>query len=86
MEIKSFLGISALHEFYKAVGQFDYYLFSLQKQEQERKLFLAVPEDFFIEFIEQDSHNLSYIQDRKLNVIVFDIQHQRIIKWIQYHG
>lgn len=43
IEIKSFLGLSQIHDFYKALGQFNYYSLALEEQEPDRTLFLAVP-------------------------------------------
>jgi hypothetical protein len=83
VEVKSFVGISSLHEFYKAVGQFDYYKFSLAKQDAERILFLAVPFDFFEEFVEEDVHNQAYIADRHIRIIVYSPDTATLLKWIK---
>ena len=83
VEVKSFVGISSLHEFYKAVGQFDYYKFSLAKQDAERILFLAVPFDFFEEFVEEDVHNQAYIADRHIRIIVYNPDTATLLKWIK---
>ena len=43
VEIKSFLGLSQIHELYKALGQFNYYSIALEEQEPDRILYLAIP-------------------------------------------
>jgi XisH protein len=43
VEIKSFLGPSAVTEYHAALGQFLNYRFILEEQEDKRKLYLAVP-------------------------------------------
>lgn len=83
VEIKGFIGLSSLHEFYKAVGQFDYYLFALEKQEADRVLFLALPSDFYGEFIDTDAYNQEYVASRKFKLIVYHIQEEKIIQWIK---
>lgn len=83
VEIKSFVGLSSLHEFYKAVGQFDYYMFAIKKQEAERTLFLAVPSDFYQEFVEDDAYNQEYIDERKFKLIVYHIEEEKILRWIR---
>ena len=40
IEIKSFLGLSQIHDFYKALGQFNYYSLALEEQEPDRTLFI----------------------------------------------
>ncbi|MEM9886951.1 MAG: element excision factor XisH family protein [Bacteroidota bacterium] len=83
VEVKSFIGLSDLHEFYKAVGQFDYYLFGVQRNQLDRKLYLAIPSDFYDAFIKYDAYNLDYIKDRKLALIVYDKEKAIILKWIE---
>ena len=43
VEIKSFLNISGITDFYEAVGQFSYYSVAIEKVEPERELFLSIP-------------------------------------------
>ena len=43
IEVKSFIGASAISEFHNAHGQFLDYRFALEEEEPDRKLFLAVP-------------------------------------------
>lgn len=50
VEVKSFLGLSALSEFHTAVGQFLNYRVALENMESERVLYLAVPTDIYQDF------------------------------------
>jgi len=43
IEVKSFIGASAISEFHNAHGQFLDYRFALEEEEPDRKLYLAVP-------------------------------------------
>ena len=50
VEIKSFLGPSAITDFYAALGQFLSYRLALSNVEPERTLYLAVPTDAYETF------------------------------------
>lgn len=50
VEIKSFLGPSKITEFYSAMGQFIAYRTALQKQDPQRILYLAVPDNLYDKF------------------------------------
>ena len=80
VEIKSFVNVSAIYEFHLAIGQYRNYLLALSKEDLERVLFLAVPEDIFDRFF-----TLQFIQDalvyNQVNYIVYDIQEEVILRW-----
>lgn len=50
VEIKSFLGPSKISEFYGALGQFIAYRTALRKQDPQRILYLATPENLYGKF------------------------------------
>lgn len=50
IEVKSFLGSSDLYEFHTALGQFINYKAALRREEPDRMLFLAVPQDTYQTF------------------------------------
>ena len=54
VEVKSFIGVSTLHDFYEALGQFNFYQYALEKKMPERSLFLAAPDDTFEEFFKEE--------------------------------
>ena len=52
VEGKNFAGASELTEFEKALGQFNIYQVAIEEKEPDRILYLAVPEDFYRDFME----------------------------------
>ena len=52
VEGKSFASYSKLTEFEKALGQFSLYLLALEEKEPDRILYLAMPNEFYQEFME----------------------------------
>lgn len=80
VEIKSFLGLSTIHEFHLAVGQFLNYRLALEKLEPERVLYLAIPEDIYVEFF-VDEFIQQVVQTYQLNLIVFNPVEESITQW-----
>lgn len=80
VEIKSFLGVSEIHEFYKALGQFNYYFLALRKQEPGRLLFLAVPVDTYETFF-QEPLTIEAVEYYDLKIIVYNSNAQTIELW-----
>jgi hypothetical protein len=81
VEVKSFIGPSALNEFHLAVGQYVNYRLVLAECEPERTLYLAVPEDIFVSLFDTTFGRLA-MQTHQLKVLVFDDQQEVIVKWI----
>lgn len=81
VEIKSFLNLSHLHDFYEALGQFKFYWHALQKFEVSRKLFLAVTTDTFNNFFEE-SFVREVVEAESIHIIVFDPITSTIRAWI----
>lgn len=80
IEIKSFLGLSAIQEFHLALGQFLNYRLALGKLDPERVLYLAVPEDAYIEFF-TDEFIQQAVEAYQLNLIVFNPEQETITLW-----
>lgn len=80
VEIKSFLGHSTLHDFYKALGQFVFYQTALQQEEPDRDLYLAIPQ-FVYEYLFQDPITEKLAASNKLKLIVFSVQKGEITLW-----
>lgn len=82
VEIKSFIGLSTLHDFYEALGQFNFYQFALEKKMPDRILFLAIPEDAYEDFFTDD-----FIEDllKKFEVkrFIYRITEPGIELWIK---
>ena len=80
VEIKSFVGKSAVSEFHMAVGQFLNYSLALEQLEPERVLYLAVPADIYQDFF-TDSFVQAVLERYQIKVLVFHVQKQEIILW-----
>lgn len=80
VEIKSFVNVSAVHEFHLAVGQYRNYLLALSKTEPERILYLAVPDDTYQRFFA-----FPFVQEslkfNTINYLVYDVERKVIAKW-----
>lgn len=81
VEIKSFVGDSAVDDLEKAVGQYVLYRAVLVEREPDRVLYLAVPKDILQDIFEEPlgalllKHNLA-------QVVGFDPATEVIVKWI----
>ena len=80
VEIKSFIGSSMLHDFFKAVGQFAFYYMALKEAEPERELYLAIP-DAAYEFLFRDPNTSEISKINKLKFIVYSISDKSIKLW-----
>ena len=82
IEIKSFLGINTLHEFYKALGQFRFYQLALRQQMPEKHLYLAIPlqayKDFFARTFVQE-----LLRENNVSIIVYNVIQKNIEQWIK---
>jgi hypothetical protein len=80
VEIKSFLGKSAISEFHTALGQTLNYRSILRKEEPERILYLAVSYEIYTAFflipVIQE-----IIAEHKLKLLVFESSKQEIVLW-----
>ena len=81
VEIKSFLGLSEIHEFYKALGQFNYYQLALEDIDVERVLYLAVPSDIY-DTLFTEPLTLKAITRYNIKIIVYNIEEEIIERWI----
>jgi XisH protein len=79
IEIKSFLGQSAINDFHAAVGQFVNYRYALADLEPDRKLYLAISlvtyEKVFVRRFIQ-----SVIDRAQISLIIYDTEQEIIIK------
>ncbi|MBP0015236.1 MAG: XisH family protein [Roseofilum sp. SBFL] len=81
VEIKSFLGRSAMYELEKAVGQYIVYRNILEEVENDRTLYLAISKISFKEIFEERLGNL-ILTKNKLRLLVFDPSNQEVVTWI----
>jgi hypothetical protein len=80
VEVKSFLGISEVYDFYQAIGQFTYYREALGEIEPKRTLFLAVPLPIF-EGLLQEPISQKVLRNYRITFLVYDIEEKRIVQW-----
>jgi hypothetical protein len=79
VEIKSFLGQSAINDFHAAVGQFINYRYALADLEPDRQLYLAISlatyEKVFVRRFIQ-----SVIERAQISLIIYDTEKEVIVK------
>ena len=80
VEIKSFLSKSWLHDFYKAVGQFGFYNLAIAAGENDRVLYLAMPESAY-NFLFRDPIAQELSRINNMRFIVFSIENRNIKSW-----
>jgi XisH protein len=81
IEIKSFLGRSALHDIEQAVGQYVTYLAFLQVLESERKLYVAIS-DITHKTVFQRAAIQLVVAHARMPLLVVDIETEEIVTWI----
>ena len=80
VEVKSFLRVSFIYEFYTALGQFISYRSGLEIQEPDRTLYLAVEETVYRKFF----HLITVargVEQNQVKLLVFNAQSKEIILW-----
>lgn len=81
VEIKSFLGKSAITELERALGQYILYRNLIRRQEADRILYLAVPAEAYMSVLDvTDGHDL--IQNEAIHLIIFDSVQETVDQWI----
>jgi hypothetical protein len=81
VEVKTFLAPSMIAEFHSALGQFLNYRLALKIKQPDRQLFLAVPREVYQSFFIEEFTQLS-IQEYQLKLIIFHVEQQEILQWI----
>jgi len=82
IEIKSFLGQSAVTEFHAAVGQFIGYRDVLRVVDPERSLYLAVPRIVYENFFQIQDFAQLVVQTNRINLVVYDPVLETIVQWL----
>ena len=81
VEIKSFIGTSAISDFHTALGQFLNYRIMLEVNEPDRLLYLAVPLETYKTFF-QSRFAQVVIERHQLKLIVYEPITKEIVQWI----
>lgn len=82
VEVKSFLGESALDDLENALGQYGVYRAILKLREPDRTLYLAVPKtmrDLLMD--ERDFRHI--LREFEASLIIFSVDGQEPLEWIQ---
>ena len=80
VEIKSFLGSSAVYELHGVVGQFLDYEQALEETHPGRILYLAVPLDVYDIFF-ATRYAQAIVRRRNIRIIVVSTQKEEIVAW-----
>lgn len=81
VEIKSFNSLSLITELEKAIGQYIIYRTLLKFISCNRKLYLAVPNEVFLNFFQRPAIQ-AIITDQQIDLLVFNPKTEEIIQWI----
>ena len=81
VEIKSFIGSSAISEFHKALGQFINYRAVLSQKEADRIMYLAVPKTTYETFFKLELIQL-VTKSQNIKLIVYNPNKEEIELWI----
>jgi hypothetical protein len=81
IEVKSFIGSSAISEFHKALGQFINYRTALSQKEPERIMYLAVPNITYETFFKLELIQL-VTKTQNIKLIVYNPNKEEIEQWI----
>ncbi|MEG3903354.1 element excision factor XisH family protein [Microcoleus sp. B4-C5] len=81
VEVKSFLSASPVKDLEEALGQYIVYEDILELSEPERKIYLAVREEVYLDIFSEPLGQL-LLQKKRLKLIVFDSSKEIIVRWI----
>jgi glucose-6-phosphate 1-dehydrogenase len=81
VEVKSFLENSTLYSFHAAIGQYISYRTALREQENDRILYLGVPQDTYDAFFQQP-FTQAVIQENHVRLVVYQPEREEIIAWM----
>jgi XisH protein len=81
VEIKSFIGLSPMTDFYKALGQYQLYYLALNKRLPSTVLYLAIPQESY-EMLIKDDILAEFLEELSLKYIIFNPETKQIVEWI----
>jgi len=82
VEIKSFIGDSAIRDLEVAIGQYILYATVLANKEPDRQLYLAVSDEAYKGILSEAIGEI-VINAQKIRLIIFDEKTGEIIRWIR---
>jgi hypothetical protein len=81
VEVKSFVGRSPVHDFHEAIGQFGNYRSALRVKDPTRLLYLAIPEEVYLDFFHRPFVQMR-LKEENIKLIIFDPYQNIISTWI----
>lgn len=81
VEVKSFINRSLTYDFHQAYGQFRIYRRGVARVEPELVLFMAIPEDAYIE-LQTRPFYMELIEEEDIKLLVFNPFNKNIVAWI----
>jgi hypothetical protein len=81
IEIKTFDQPSLIYEFHKAIGQYFNYQTALLEANENRELFVAIPETILNKLLQNHIIKKS-IERIKMKLIVVNLETSKIVEWI----
>ncbi len=80
VEIKSFIGVSAIQEFKLALGQYMLYLVVLKRTYPQYRLFTAVSHLTYETIFQRDVIQLA-LQEYQIPLIIINIKQEEVVAW-----
>jgi hypothetical protein len=80
VEIKSFINLSQVYDFYRALGQNLYYSVALEFIQSDRVLFLAIPDDIYNDFFAEPI-TTEIVRRFSIRLIVYSVEKEKIVQW-----
>ena len=81
VEVKVLGGVSTITELQKAIGQYGLYRYLLERDEPERRLYLAVPQEIYSEYFSKEVIQGWLIREQ-IQVLTFDPELE-VLQWLR---
>lgn len=82
VEVKSFLNPSLIHDFIRAIGQFQAYSIVMRKKNIDRRMYIAMPR-FIYDRLSEFQFIQDIIQEAQIKLILFNPNTTSIESWIE---
>ncbi|MEC4896060.1 MAG: XisH family protein [Oscillatoria sp. PMC 1051.18] len=81
IEVKSFLGNSAMYEFQRALGQYLIYRSFLSVEKPDNTVYLAIGQSIYESFFQQRAIKF-ILQQYQVFLLVVDFKKEEVVEWI----
>ncbi|NES21017.1 MAG: fatty-acid synthase [Symploca sp. SIO3E6] len=82
IEIKSFVSPSPVNDLESALGQYILYRDALQRSQSERTLYLAITNEVYLDFFQEEIAQM-VVENQRLKLIIFNPDQMEVVKWIE---